>query len=201
LLRAGFLLVAATFAVVTLVLVGQVVDATLRPVPGLFYLFAACDPPAIVGAWLAAAGAHRSTEKAAVSVRRPLLAAAVGLTVVGVVVLGDFLLARVAPASSLAAIVASKPAWLIADAATVVGLGTLGLAAARVVRASGRTFPSAVGFTVAAMLAARAAGGLWGALGAVPWQFRVLEAVLYAGVAWSAWAASRGLTPERRRSP
>ncbi|NUO50642.1 MAG: hypothetical protein HOV80_17445, partial [Polyangiaceae bacterium] len=60
-LQRGLLLVAITFSVVALVLIGQFVDAVIRPIPGLVYLFAACDPPAILGAWLAAFGAMRAS--------------------------------------------------------------------------------------------------------------------------------------------
>lgn len=200
-LRAGFLVVAATFAVVTLVLIGQVIDATVRHVPGLFYLFAACDPPAILGAWLATMGAYRSPGETATKVRIPLLTASVALTVVGAVVLGDFILGRFAPGISLSAALSSKPAWLVADLATVLALGSLTMSAARVVRAPGAALSSSAIWGVGALLTARAIAGVWGALAPVPWPFRALEALLYAGVAWTSWLAAsscRGASLVRR---
>ncbi len=190
--RAGLLLLAATFTVVALVLVGQVVDARVRPVPGLYYLFAACDPPATLGAWLAFLGAR------AVRERRLFLVAALSLSIVGVVVLGDLALSRVAPGAAVTRVLGAKAAWLAADVATVAAMGALALASGAASPARSRLIDA----LIAAALIARAAAGVAGALGPVPWPLRLSEALLYALVAWRCLGAvgRTSLSGERARA-
>ena len=187
--RWGLLLVAVTFAAVTLVLLGQVGAHFGAKIPGLYYLFAACDPPAVIGAWMAALGAGTASSRARPG-RLPLVAAACALTVVAVVVLGDLVLGRVASGSGLHAALSSKPAWLAADIGTVAGLGGLALGARRIVGSAGSAWPRWGSAALVVLLAARGGAAIWGQLGAVPWPFRVAEAALYAFVAWACAAAS-----------
>jgi hypothetical protein len=186
--RAGLFLVAVTFAFVSLILVGQALDATVLRLPGLVYLLAACDPPAILGAWLAALGSARAGS--AQVARGALAVAALSLTLVGAVVVGDVVLGRIAPGSALAATLGSKPAWLAADAGTVLALGTLALGSARICRALGEPLSTALLGVVGLTLATRALAGVWGQFAPVPWPFRVAEAALFASVALACRAAS-----------
>jgi hypothetical protein len=181
------LLIAITFSLVALVLIGQVVDKAIRPIPGLIYLFAACDPPAVAGGWLAAMGAMRAAPGSpAARSRGQLLVAAIALTVVAIVVLGDFGLSRIMKGSGVAAALGSKPAWLVADAATVAALGALAVASSRLVEKWSGGLTVALGV----LLLLRLVAGVWGALGTVPLPLRLSEAVLYGAVAWSCCRAA-----------
>lgn len=187
-LRSGLLLVSVTFAAVALVLLGQAANATVLEIRGLHYLLAACDPPAVIGGWLSAFGAFRS--RSAGPVPALLTVAAVALTLVAGVVLGDLALGRVSPSSTLAAALGSKPAWLAADVGTVVALGSAALASARLCNGAARPLGAIWAAVIVATLSLRAIGGVWGALAPAPWPFRVLEAALYAAVARGLFAAS-----------
>jgi len=187
--RWGLLLVAVTFAAVALVLVGQVVSHFGAKIPGLYYLFAACDPPAVVGAWMAAIGSHRTTSPARAG-GLAFFSAAGALTVVAAVVLGDLVLGRLAAGSGLHIALGSKIAWLAADAGTVLGLGGLALGARAVVACAGGAWPRWADASLALLLSCRGGAAIWGQLGDVPWPFRLAEAFLYAVVAWACAAAS-----------
>lgn len=190
-LQRGLLLVAITFSVVALILVGQFIGATIRPIPGLIYLFAACDPPAILGGWLAALGAMRAAGGSPGGTSRwQLLLAAVALTIVGVVVLGDFGLSRLMKGSAIAETLGSKSAWALADVATVVALGSLALACARTVRAAGARWPDTMSLVVAALLLFRIHAAIVGMSGPVPPYLRLTEAMLYGTIAWACGRAS-----------
>lgn len=185
-LKSGLLIVALTFSVVVLVLIGQFVDANVRPIPGLFYLFAACDPPAVLGGWLAALGAMRAPRGGPGAAGRSVLViAALALTTVAIVVLGDFAGSRVMKGSAIATVLGSKPAWLVADVATVVALGSLALGCDKTLRAAGRGSPGTTTIVLAVLLSVRLLAGVWGAIATVPSGFRLAEAALYAAIAWS----------------
>jgi hypothetical protein len=181
LLRFGLLLVGGTFVLVAATLALQVVSATVRPIGGLHYLLAAWDPPAVTGAWLAAVGTWRTRAQG------PLLVAALSLTTVAVVVLGDLVLGRIAAGSAAAVAISSKPAWLVADAATIVSLGALAIGARRV-RAR---LPAALAAAIAILLLVRAVAAVVGATGTIPWQLRAPEPVLFSLVALALISAAR----------
>jgi hypothetical protein len=188
--RWGLLLVAVTFAAVTLVLLAQVAASLGARIPGLYYLFAACDPPAVLGSWMAAIGARSRGSSPAAAGRLPLLSAACALTVVAVVVLGDLVLGRIASGSGLHAALTTKAAWLAADIGTVAGLGGLALGAHRILAQAGGAWPRWATPAIGGLLATRLGAAIWGQLADVPWPFRLAESALYALVALACAAAS-----------
>jgi hypothetical protein len=188
LLRFGLLLVGGTFVVVAATLALQMVNAIIRPIGGLHYLLAACDPPAVSGAWLAAVGARRTRAQG------PLLVAAISLSAVAVVVLGDLVLGRIAAGSAAAVAISSKPAWLVADAATIISLGALAFGARRV----WARLPRALAAAIALLLLVRAVAAVVGATGTIPWLLRAPEPVLFLLVSYAAIRASRVPSSEDR---
>lgn len=191
-MRRGLLLIALTFAVVALTLIGQVISLTVRPLPGLYNLLAACDTPTTIGAWLAAFGARDRRQGGSAFVARPLLVAALSFSLIALIVYGDFLSGRLQLAT-LGALFGAKPAWFAADIATLVGLGSILAAAARL--AGARPLPDLLVAAGLVALVIRAVTAGWGLFAAVPWPLRLAEAALYvivgatAGIA--AWRARR----------
>lgn len=176
-LAQGLRLVAGTFFVVALVLIGQVVDVTLTPIPKLNYALAACDPPATLGAWLAAIGA-RSVRERAPELARVLFYAALSLTLVATIVVFDFGLAYSAVGSAPHRIFTSQAAWIVVDVGTVSALGLL--LYAPVADGAGSRPPSPLALTGAGLLLVRAVAAVWSVAASVPWPFRVAEATLFA---------------------
>ncbi|NUO54034.1 MAG: hypothetical protein HOV80_34750, partial [Polyangiaceae bacterium] len=122
--------------------------------------------------------------------------AAVALTVVGIVVLGDFGLSRVMKGSAIAETLSSKEAWALADVATVTALGSLALACVRAIRAAGRRWPDTMSLVVAALLLFRIHAAIVGMSGKVPPYFRLTEAMLYGAIAWA--CARAGISVRNR---
>lgn len=191
-MRRGLLLIALTFAVVALTLLGQVFSATVRPLPGLYLVLAACDAPTTLGAWLAAVGARAKGRAGSAFAAKSLLVAAIAFSVVALVVYGDLLSGRL-HLPRLAALFGAKPAWFTADLATLTGLGALLSAAARLAADGGsKRAPLPDGLVAGglAALALRAVTAGWGLFALVPWPLRLAEAVLYAVVGAAAAIAA-----------
>ena len=196
-LRGGLRTIGVTFLLVALVLLGQVVDRTLRHVPGLYPLFAACDLPTTTGAWLVAVGAWRLRGTSSANgdervVRQgppglsalgtfALLASAVAFTVVASVVYGDFLAPRVG-ATELARILGGPVAWRVADVGTIVGLGSLAVGLATLAREQGRPLPPPMMVALGALWFCRGLGGVIASFAPVPWPFTIAEAALFASI-------------------
>lgn len=194
-MRRGLLLIALTFGVVALTLLGQVISLTVRPLPGLYHLLAACDAPTTFGAWLAATGARDRRQGGSTFVARPLLVAALSFSLVALVVYGDLLAGRLHLAT-LAALFGAKPAWFAADLATLVGMGSLLAASAKLAadggpHAAARPLPDGLVASGLAALAIRAVTAGWGLFAAVPWPLRLAEAALYVLVGAAAAIAAR----------
>lgn len=193
-MRAGFLIVSVTFSVVAVVLAAQLASPFLR-VPGLYYLLALCDVPATLGAWVVALGAARDAR--AGGARGPLFLAAAALTAVAGVVYLDLVTARLAPGSALAALLQSKLVWASVGAASVVALGGLSIASARVLAIARAASSTGLQYGLPGLLVVRLLATAWSLVGPVPFVLRLGEVPLYACVAAALFLASKHCRPTR----
>ena len=175
-LTRGLQILGVTFSVVALLLVGQVLNVTLWTIPKLNYALAACDPPAVLGAWIAARGAAMLVPKR-VELSRSMLLAAISLTIVGTIVLADFGLAYVAPGSSAHKLLTAQATWIVVDLGTLTVLGLV-LWLPEPKPSEGPPHP--VRLVGTGLLGVKAVSAVWSVAASVPWPFRLAEAVLFA---------------------
>lgn len=175
----GLQLLGVTFVLVAFTLVLQVINVTTFTIPKLNYALAACDPPAMVGAWLAARSAAKLDPKRP-QLARTLLLAAISLTIVGTIVLSDFALAYVAPSSAAHDVLTHQGTWIVVDVATLAVLGLL-LWVPEPTKRVGPPHP--VRLVGTGLLPVKAIAAVWSVAASVPWPFRLAEAVLFACVA------------------
>ena len=175
-LTRGLQILGVTFIIVTFLLVGQVLNATLWTIPKLNYALAACDPPAMLGAWIAAVSAAKLRAQRT-DLARQLLLTAVSLTVVGTIVLCDFGLAYVAPGSPAHKLFTAQATWVVVDVATLAVLGLL-LWLPEPTKTTGPPHPMRLVGT--GLLPVKALATVWSVAASVPWPFRLAEAALFA---------------------
>ncbi len=194
-MRAGFVIVGATFSVVALVLLGQLASAVVR-LPGLYYVLALCDVPATLGAWVAALGAFDARSGViGRATRSHLLVAAVALTAVAGVVYLDLGTARLAPVSTVAGLLQSKLVWACVGGASAIALGALSVGAERAVVAAGAAPNKGLHQVIVGLIVVRAFSAILSTSVPVPFLLRLGEAPLYAAVAAALFLASKHCRP------
>jgi hypothetical protein len=195
-LRFSLLTLTAAFALTSFACLLLAVDATIRRVPRLDLLLALSDPPVVASTGLAALCAWRAKgehRRAAL----PLTMAAVALALVAVVVLGDLVLSYRAPHSALVPIWSSKPAGILADVGTLVGVAGAAWGARQLLLVQAKAWPPGLTPLLVIGLLAQLAFTVSGLLGRPPWPLRVGQALLFAAGAVSAGLAAAAL----RRTP
>ena len=191
-MRLALFTLCAAFALTCAACLLLVVDATIRRVPRLDLLLALSDPPVVASTTVAAFCAWRAKgphQRAAL----PFTVAAVALALVGVVVLGELVLSYRAPHSALVPLWSSKPAGVLADIGTLVGVACAAWGAQRVVAAQAQRWPQALSYALLLGLLAQLAFSAFGIVGRPPWPLRVGQALLFAAGALSAGRAALAL--------
>jgi hypothetical protein len=115
----------------------------------------------------------------------PLTMAAVALALVAVVVLGDLVLSYRAPHSALVPIWSSKPAGILADVGTLVGVAGAAWGARQLLLVQAKAWPPGLTPLLVIGLLAQLAFTVSGLLGRPPWPLRVGQALLFAAGAVS----------------